>query len=90
MFQLNLDAVRCRYPNEPDEHLPGPTGPKGYTYRNGGIPKSVTEAIRCYETWAYQCAEGDIWERPLFRELREVYIEMLRTALRISDKQYDA
>ena len=73
MYQLNLDAVHGRYPDcETDEDLPGPIGPKEYTFNFGSPMISVHQALKSLECWSYQCAEGDIPERKLYQTMEGV------------------
>lgn len=86
LFTLNIEAVFQRYPDTQDkpENMPGPVDSSGKstalkdaarfvgprrltTYATETLVDSV-KAMRCL---GYQCAEGDIPETKLYRELRE-------------------
>jgi hypothetical protein len=59
LYDLNVEAVNCRYGEavEPPCYHYSPTSPEKIV---------AYKAIRCL---LYQCSEGDIDERPLFKEL---------------------
>lgn len=63
LYAMNEDAVAQRYSEEPDR-----TGSTGYVWESPGplSPGGLLEALECLR---YQCAEGDVPERPLFERL---------------------
>ena len=71
MYALNVEAVRQRYPGEADDTLPGIIGPKVYHYRYV-LPRPMIATLKALRCWAYQCSEGDVPERPLFKLMQNM------------------
>ena len=88
MYQLNIEAVRERYPGESDDTLPGPIGPKEYTFNFGTPMVSVHQALKSLECWSYQCAEGDIPKRKLYQTMEGVAND-IRSAIIDSLPEYE-
>jgi hypothetical protein len=68
LFQLNADAVNQRY-GERDQ-------PPDYKWRHADT--SDIQQYKAVQCLSYQCAEGDVPERPLYRELE--HLERLMAA----------
>lgn len=62
MMQMNCDAVDARY----DEH-----NLVAYQYRQEWATTDV-QALKSLGCWLYQCSEGEVPERPLYRAFREL------------------
>ncbi len=83
LFTLNIEAVQQRYPETLDapDNLPGPCDDNGNStaLRDAidfccGVPRRQTSEqlaarLKALQCVAYQCAEGDIPDTPLYREL---------------------
>ena len=85
MYALNIDAVGQRYSDcKTAGDVPGIIGPKVYGFklshyvnrehngRTARIPITIYQALKSLRCWAYQCSEGDIGERPLFKTMGTV------------------
>lgn len=66
MFQMNCDAVNARY----GEGQAGEFRPLDYKW--GWENSSDVQVLKSLQCWLYQCSEGDIPERPLYREFRDL------------------
>lgn len=80
MAMMNVDAVNQRY-NEHDE----PTYEWHWDWEN-------SDAIQVYKSlncWLYQCCEGDVPERPLYKAFREVE-RVIAAGIITNLPQYDA
>ena len=84
LYALNVNAVAQRYPGEPVDQLPGPIA-GGYTYecRLTACPSPI-QAYKALACLLYQCSEGNVPQKPLYKALRalkagiaETYIERL-------------
>ena len=60
MLALNVEAVNQRY-NQDDK-------PMKYKYKRTIVPP--IQALKSLSCWLYQCSEGDVPERPLYKILR--------------------
>jgi hypothetical protein len=75
LFALNVEAVSQRYPSERG---------KFHTfeeYRFEGIPymRDRSEIVSCYKAaqcLAYQCSEGNVPEEAIYKELRDIILEL--------------
>ena len=65
---LNCDAVNQRYAHIKD-HGMIPVGDLQWTYENTIRPMQVYKSLRC---WLYQCAEGHVPQRPLYKLLERL------------------
>jgi hypothetical protein len=98
LFTLNIESIQQRYPDTLDnpDNMPGPCDAKGstalrmaVTYKAPSIsrspiysPESLVAGVKALQSLTYQCAEGDVTETPLFKELQaaagDVAIEIVR------------
>lgn len=71
---LNVEAVHQRYPSDTEEDMPGLVGPKDYAYRF-----ELSNKFQAYGhliCWLYQCSEGDVPSRALFRAMEHIASRM--------------
>lgn len=68
LYRLNTDAVNQRYGER--EESPGPR----YAFKMVSV--TDIQAYKSIGCLMYQCSEGDVPERPLFRQLSEVHGEL--------------
>ena len=73
MFQLNVDAVNARY----GEGEAAKFRPLNYQYLPSFAFVSRVGVYKALTCWLYQCSEGDVPQRPLFR----FFDEQVRPAL---------
>lgn len=80
LYKMNLDAVMQRYPDVEGPHdAPGPIDVSGmhdlyiFDPRASDDPVDNLKALSCY---VYQCSEGDVMERDLYRKLCAFRSEM--------------
>lgn len=90
LYQLNLDAVQWRYPDDEIGQLPGPVGwkPGQWRFRRTMPPNKIQtyKSIRCF---LYQCSEGDVPGQSLYQEMEELARDLAEEI--VSDlPQYDA
>jgi hypothetical protein len=67
LYRLNTDAVNQRY----TENDPGPR----YHFKPVGKLSDI-QAYKSISCFLYQCSEGDVPERPLFKELSELHDDL--------------
>ena len=70
LLEMNRDAVRQRYPGS--ESLPGPVEPQTLRYIKALSGRPVADTFKAHKSMSclvYQCAEGDVYKRPLFKAL---------------------
>lgn len=84
LYSLNIEAVYQRYPDTQDnpDAMPGPIRDGRSealrlrdTYKAPALsrspfcaPETMVAGVKAMQCLAYQCAEGDVPERPLFKE----------------------
>lgn len=68
MYSLNVDAVTARYSGRERDDLPG----SGSEYCYEENPCTDVQAYKSLRCWLYQCSEGDVPERPLFKAFEEI------------------
>lgn len=73
MMMLNVDAVNSRYLGANEKPY--------FAYRVAAC--NDYQALKSLRCWIYQCAEGDVPERPLFKAFHEA---SLRLALAIVER----
>ena len=89
LLDMNKDAVRQRYPGS--EPLPGPIEPQILDYsRNGQLTPDVFEAHKSIACLLYQAAEGDVFERPLYKALQEYQWRIASAYLTSRERYTDA
>lgn len=73
---LNEAAVLQRYPDCTPESMPGPVDENGmtpaYEYNYEPYPK-IMQLYKDVGCLVYQCSEGNIPDRPLYKQLHEYY-----------------
>jgi hypothetical protein len=67
MFILNCDAVNARYGKDQAQEF----RPLNYSYQFE-LPVTDAQVLKSLQCWLYQCSEGDVPERPLYKAFREV------------------
>ncbi len=74
MMALNVEAVKWRYPDLADDNLPGPIDFRldEYRYRPASWRRSLVQVYKSLQCWLYQCSEGDVLERPLFKTMSKL------------------
>ena len=65
LFAMNADAVNQRYSGENDI-------PPSFSYRPLGDGVSLEDRYQAVSCLIYQCSEGDVPERQIYRELCDV------------------
>ena len=73
MRDLNVAAVQARYPGGGDLPGPHPLLPYEYQYVPPAPLVATIKSLRCF---LYQCSEGTIPERPLFKKLELWMLEL--------------
>jgi hypothetical protein len=79
LYRLNTCAVNQRY----TENDPGPR----YHFKPVGKLSDI-QAYKSISCFLYQCSEGDVPERPVFKELSELHCELAHRIVR-STAPYD-
>ena len=83
MFTMNMMAVHFRY-GKLDDMMPERAFE--FAWEHSGDAWQVLKSLHCY---LYQCSEGNVPDRPLYKELKE-FGARLADALACSQPQYDA
>ena len=68
MYSLNIDAVGARYGGRKRGDLPGSQGEYYYEL----TPCNDIQAYKSLRCWIYQCSEGDVPERPLYKAFEQI------------------
>jgi len=99
LYELNRQAVQCRYPQDAPDEVPGAVIPDGWKWRvtsvlhNGhGIPEDRATAcdwLKALHCLSYQCSEGDVPESPLYQQI-DRRIRQIEAHLACSLPEYDA
>jgi len=86
LFTLNVEAIYQRYPDTLDapDNMPGPVDKSGKSTalrdaaRFVALPVHVdlVAAVKAMNCLSYQCAEGDVPETPLYKELERAIGEI--------------
>lgn len=78
MMALNVEAVKQRYPDHPDHDLPGPIGFRldKYRYQPVHWGRNLVQVYKSLQCWLYQCAEGNVPEKPLFKIMARLKSEI--------------
>ena len=85
LHQLNMEAVHQRYPDDAPEEMPGPRpmpDPAATIYSPKMASSDSTRtnqcrAVKAWQCWHYQCAEGDVPETALYQWADRLISEML-------------
>lgn len=75
LLAMNQDAVMQCYPDCDATNLPGPVDPPAYRYIPVPSPLVPINKIQVYKSLGcliYQCREGDVPERDLFKALMKL------------------
>lgn len=67
LLEMNVSALEARYPTH--DHAADAEDAAAYTFT--ARPSSTGYALRQLDCLMYQCAEGDVPERPLFEALEK-------------------
>lgn len=68
LFAMNAEAVNDRYAHHAPESAP--------TYAPGGLPVSKMASYKAIRSLLYQCSEGDVPEKALFKALERAAADL--------------
>lgn len=76
MYNLNVNAVRQRYPDDEPHELPGSYGEDDKArllpYEKETVRCSVHQAFMSLRCWLYQCSEGNVPGSSLFQTFAKI------------------
>lgn len=72
LLAMNQDAVMQRYPDCNATNLPGPVDPKQVGTRRP-MPYSNGEVFGVLRSYLYQCSEGDVPQRDLYKAVESAF-----------------
>ena len=79
LFALNVEAVRQRYSDcKSIEDMPGKIGHYEYVH-TPSINGNRFQILKSMKCWLYQCSEGDVPKRPLFKAIEELSNDLAHT-----------
>lgn len=73
LFQLNCDALDARYGRGTAAR---DTEGRPAEFPFQFTPTTSVAALKAIQCWSYQCSEGDIDQRPLFRVMQDVRLAL--------------
>lgn len=79
LYLLNCDAVDARYGKGT---AAGDTAGASAEFPFRFVPTTGVAALKAIQCWSYQCSEGDIDERDLFRAMQKVRLALAEEMVR--------
>ena len=86
LLKMNRAAVMQRYPDSAPDNLPGPIDPKPLIYTNGRMPQSLVRTYKDVQCLGYQCAEGNVPEWELYKQLDKYETRLAGKYIRSSEE----
>ena len=74
MYNMNVNAVSQRYPDDSLNSLPGTYHKEGVldSYKVELVHVSAAQAYKSLQCWLYQCTEGNVTKNKLFQAFEKI------------------